>query len=114
MGSVGIGKDRLSGVDFFGTMMVDTNSDDDFIGFVFSYQDSSNFYVVYSAKHGQRSRWHRTKYRQGPWRIVRVNSKTGPSKFLGDLNYGGLTFDNYKYCMLRKLEMVISTGAVLL
>ena len=88
MGSVGIGKDRLSGVDFFGTMMVDTNSDDDFIGFVFSYQDSSNFYVVYSAKHGQRSRW--TKLRQGPWRIVRVASKTGPSRFLGDLNYGGL------------------------
>ena len=56
MGSVGIGKDRLSGVDFFGTMMVDTNSDDDFIGFVFSYQDSSNFYVVYSAKHKQSSR----------------------------------------------------------
>ena len=102
MGSVGIGKDRLSAVDFFGTMMVDTNSDDDFIGFVFSYQDSSNFYVVYSAKHGQRSRW--TKLRQGPWRIVRVNSKTGPSRFLGDLNYGGLK--NFIYYILRKLGKV--------
>ena len=90
MGSIGIGEDRLSAVDFSGTMMVEDDYDNDFIGFVFSYQDSSNFYVVYSAKHGH----HRTKYRQGPWRIVRVNSKTGPSKFLGDLNYGGLTILN--------------------
>ena len=70
MGSIGIGKDRLSAVDFFGTMMVDTNSDDDFIGFVFSYQDSSNFYVVYSAKYTRTTD-------QGPWRIVRVASTTG-------------------------------------
>ena len=83
MGSVGIGKDRLSAVDFFGTMMVDTNSDDDFIGFVFSYQDSSNFYVVYSAKYTRSTD-------QGPWRIVRVASTTGPSKSLGDIYQGGL------------------------
>ena len=83
MGSIGIGTDRLSAVDFFGTMMVDTNSDDDFIGFVFSYQDSSNFYVVYSAKYTRSTD-------QGPWRIVRVASTTGPSSYLGDLGGGGL------------------------
>ena len=82
MGSIGIGKDRLSAVDFSGTMMVRTDSDDDFIGFVFSYQDSSNFYVVYSAKY--------TNSYGGPWRIVRVASTTGPSNYLGDLGHGGL------------------------
>lgn len=69
-----IGKDRLSSVDFSGTIFVDTHVDDDFVGFVFSFQDSSNFYVVYSAKHnrpgGQGIR---------PWRITRVSSQTGPS-----------------------------------
>ena len=90
MGSIGIGKDRLSAVDFFGTMMVDTHSDDDFIGFVFSYQDSSNFYVVYSAK--TKGRY---PIRQGPWRIVRVASTTGPARRLGDLVGGGLK--NFRY-----------------
>ena len=89
MGSIGIGKDRLSAVDFSGTMMVDSDSDNDFIGFVFSYQDSSNFYVVYSSKTSWRLR------QQGPWRIVRVASTTGPSKRLGDLSYGGSK--NFKY-----------------
>ena len=82
MGSIGIGKDRLSAVDFSGTMLVDTYSDNDFIGFVFSYQDSSNFYVVYSARS--------TNGHGGPWRIVRVASTTGPSLYLGDLYQGGL------------------------
>ena len=42
-------------------------------GFVFSFQDTSNFYVVYSSKHDSK---------QGPWKIVRVNSTTGPSNQL--------------------------------
>ena len=65
-----IGQDRLSGVDFSGTIFVETDGDDDFVGFVFSFQDSSNFYVVYSAKHSNVEE-------QGPWRIVRVASVTG-------------------------------------
>ena len=70
-----IGKDRLSSVDFSGTIFVDTHNDDDFVGFVFSFQDSSNFYVVYSAKYTNVGS-------QGPWRIVRVASTTGPSSQL--------------------------------
>ena len=63
--AVAIGKDRLSGVDFSGTIFVETDNDDDFVGFVFSFQDTHNFYVVYSSKHGSN---------QGPWKIVRVES----------------------------------------
>ena len=59
-----IGTDRLSSVDFSGLMLTE-NSDNDFFGFVFSFQDSRNFYVVYSSKDGSN---------QGPWKIVRVES----------------------------------------
>ena len=99
MGSIGIGKDRLSAVDFSGTMMVDDDSDDDFIGFVFSYQDSSNFYVVYSARNTR-------SMDQGPWRIVRVASTTGPSSSLGDLYKGGLNHIKLLgVCNLSKWEV---------
>ena len=60
-----IGTARLSSVDFNGLIRVVTTSDDDFVGFVFSFQDSSNFYAVYSSKSGSN---------QGPWKIVRVKS----------------------------------------
>ena len=59
-----IGKDRLSSVDFSGLMLTE-DSDNDFFGFVFSFQDSRNFYVVYSSMDGSN---------QGPWKIVRVES----------------------------------------
>ena len=33
-----IGQDKLGGVDFEGTLFVNTRSDDDYVGFVFSFQ----------------------------------------------------------------------------
>ena len=67
---VAIGKDRLSSVEFEGTMFVSNNTwDNDWIGVIFSYQDSSNFYLFMSSKNNSR---------QGPWQLKRINSKTGP------------------------------------
>ena len=63
--AVAIGTARLSAVDFSGLLMVDATGDNDFVGFVFSFQDTHNFYVVYASKHGSN---------QGPWKIVRVKT----------------------------------------
>merc|ERR1712013_770396 len=71
--SVAVGSDRLSSMDFSGTIFVDTDRDDDWIGFLFGFQNIDNFYVVYSSKNGSG---------QSPWRIVRVNSTTVPSSEL--------------------------------
>ena len=79
--AVAIGTARLSSVDFSGLILVD-DSDNDFVGFVFSFQDSSNFYVVYSSK---------DKSNQGPWKIVRVESTN-----LGGLEPGMKSIKKHK------------------
>jgi len=64
-----------------GTLYVADKEDDDWVGLVFSYQSANAFYALISAKHccgptlsaGQRGKLRR----QGPWRLVRVNSTTG-------------------------------------
>ena len=49
---IAIGDAKMAGVDFEGTFFVGDHDplDNDFIGFVFSFQDSSNFYLVMSAR----------------------------------------------------------------
>ena len=98
--AVAIGTARLSSVDFSGLTLTD-DSDNDFIGFVFSFQDSSNFYLVYSSKSGSN---------QGPWKIVRVKS-TNP----GGLGSGMKSIKKHKiltygFCKksLRKNETLTS------
>ena len=71
--SVAVGSDRLSSMDFSGTFFVDDDSDNDWVGFLFGFQNINNFYVVYSSKN---------ESGQSPWRIVRVNSTTVPSSEL--------------------------------
>ncbi|KAH9505134.1 Thrombospondin-4-B, partial [Bulinus truncatus] len=74
----------FSGVDFSGTFFVNTEVDDDYAGFVFSYQDSSKFYTVMWKKHAQ------TYWQAAPFRAVAepgiqlklVNSDTGPGQIM--------------------------------
>ena len=51
--------------------------DNDLVGFVFSFQDINNFYVVYSAKDNNGEN-------QGPWRLTRVKTTNAPSTQLQD------------------------------
>merc|ERR1719154_1019897 len=69
---VAVGKTRLAAMEFEGTMFVTANWDDDWIGSVFSFQDTSNFYLFMSSKAGSH---------QGPWQIKRVSSITGPGSW---------------------------------
>ena len=79
-----IGTARLSSVDFNGLLRVD-GDDNDFVGFVFSFQDSSNFYTVYSPKDKSLGT------DQGCWKIVRVESTN-----LGGLEPGMKSIRNPK------------------
>jgi len=69
---VAIGKTRLAAMEFEGTMFVACCIDDDWIGSVFSFQDTSNFYLFMSSK---------ANSNQGPWQIKRVSSITGPGSW---------------------------------
>ncbi|BFY98419.1 hypothetical protein BsWGS_01459 [Bradybaena similaris] len=74
----------FSGVDFSGTFFVNTDVDDDYAGFVFSYQDSSKFYTLMWKKQAQ------TYWQAAPFRAVAepgiqlklVNSQTGPGQIM--------------------------------
>ncbi|XP_078036691.1 cartilage oligomeric matrix protein-like isoform X2 [Augochlora pura] len=75
-----IGPDTLSSVDFDGTFYINDNSDDDFVGFVFSYQSNRKFYVV-SWKKGAQQYWEKQPFPAyaDPGIVLKlVDSNTGP------------------------------------
>ncbi|XP_076245587.1 thrombospondin [Calliopsis andreniformis] len=81
---IAIGPDVFSGVDFEGTFFIEDENDDDFVGFVFSYQNSRRFYIVAWKKHEQ------PYWMPNPFRAIGepgiflklVDSSTGPGEYL--------------------------------
>lgn len=79
-----VGYDAFGGVDFEGTFFVDTEIDDDYVGFIFSYQNNRKFYAVMWKKN-QQTYWHATPFRASAEpgiHIKLVDSATGPGQML--------------------------------
>ncbi|XP_068140578.1 cartilage oligomeric matrix protein isoform X2 [Drosophila tropicalis] len=75
-----VGSDAFGGVDFEGTFHVTDVSDDDFVGFIFSFQSNRKFYVV-EWKKGSQTYWEHspfTAYGEPGIQIKLINSNTGP------------------------------------
>ena len=69
---------RFRGVDFNGTVHIDTSFDDDFVGIVFGYQSSKKFYVA-TWKQSPQTYWN-----MNPFRATAINGlqlKVGPTCF---------------------------------
>ncbi|XP_072037690.1 cartilage oligomeric matrix protein-like isoform X2 [Amphiura filiformis] len=74
----------FQGVDFEGTFFVNTETDDDYAGFVFGYQDSASFYVLMWKKQPQ-TYWEATPFRavaEAGFQLKAVKSDTGPGSMM--------------------------------
>lgn len=79
-----VGYTAFNGVDFEGTFHVNTVTDDDYAGFLFSYQDSGRFYVV-MWKQTEQTYWQATPFRavaQPGLQLKAVTSISGPGEHL--------------------------------
>ncbi|KAK5648496.1 hypothetical protein RI129_003388 [Pyrocoelia pectoralis] len=79
-----VGHHSFGGVDFEGTFFIDTEIDDDYVGFVFSYQSSKRFYTVMWKKNKQ-TYWQPTPFRavaEPGIQLKLINSVTGPGQLL--------------------------------
>ncbi|XP_071447351.1 cartilage oligomeric matrix protein [Hetaerina americana] len=79
-----VGYDSFGGVDFEGTFFVESELDDDYVGFIFSYQDNQKFYTVMWKKEPQ-TYWQATPFRavaEPGIQLKLVKSSTGPGQML--------------------------------
>ncbi|XP_078280015.1 cartilage oligomeric matrix protein [Rhinoraja longicauda] len=79
-----VGYTAFNGVDFEGTFHVNTETDDDYAGFIFGYQDSSSFYVV-MWKQTEQTYWQASPFRavaEPGIQLKAVKSQTGPGQHL--------------------------------
>ncbi|ROT78853.1 thrombospondin [Penaeus vannamei] len=78
--AIALGDHSLGNVDFEGTFFIEDLTDDDFVGFVFSYQSNAKFYVMMWKQATQR--WF-SKAERG-FTLKLINSRTGPGTELRD------------------------------
>ncbi|XP_022257028.1 cartilage oligomeric matrix protein-like isoform X2 [Limulus polyphemus] len=79
-----VGFYAFGGVDFEGTFYVDSEIDDDYVGFIFSYQDNAHFYTVMWKKNTQ-TYWQATPFRavaDPGIQLKVVKSQTGPGQLM--------------------------------
>lgn len=81
---IAVGQTKFGGVDFSGTFYIHDDKDDDFAGFVFSFQDSSNFYALMWKKDKQ-TYWYEQPFKSVGHpgiQLKAVVSKTGPGEYM--------------------------------